>query len=206
MNEFKSSIFESIISKGIRNAVLIFILYLTSSVIDYSELIPFQLGLWEITIIYLFLFLVQIFLTNNDLRIEEKEIMIQSSLVKRLRYKRFKKDEIEEIIFKDEWGERFINKKYASIIRYVILNFILYWFIPWEYKWIKIKTKNKQQFKYFFFGMNYDFYSNSEEILFEDMFVELAKKNIKVKWQSTDDIYFKGIQERADEIIKNLNK
>ncbi|MEZ5044711.1 MAG: hypothetical protein R2828_32745 [Saprospiraceae bacterium] len=206
MNEFKSSIFESIISKGIRNGMLIFILYLTSSIFNYAELIPFQIGFWGIVIIYVFLFILQIFYTNNDLKIEDKEIIIQSSLIKGMRKKKFQKDEIREILFKDEWSEPFMNKKYDSMVRYIFLNFFLMWFIPWEYKWIQIETNKNQRFRYYFFGMNYDFYDNSEEVLFEDMFMELAKRNIKVRWKSTKDIHFEGIQERANEILLNLNK
>ena len=206
MDEFKSSIFESIISKGIRNGMLIFILYITSSIINYAELIPFQIGFWGIIIIYVFLFILQIFYTNSDLKIEEKEIIIQSSLIKGGRKKKFKKDEIKEIIFKDEWSETFMNKKYNSIIRIVFVDFFLVWFIPWEYKWIQIETNKNQRFKYYFFGMNYDFYDNAGEVLFEDMFIELAKRNIKVRWNSTKDIYFEGIQERANEILLKLNK
>ena len=206
MNEFKSSIFESVISRGIRNGMLIFILYLISLMIDYSELIPFQIGLWGIIIIYVFLFILQIFYTNNDLKIEGEEIIIQSSLIKGMRKKKLKKDEIREIIFKDEWSEEFMNKKYDSIVKYIFLYFFLMWFIPWEYKWIQIETNKNQRFRYYFFGMNYDFYDNSEEVLFEDMFMELAKRNVKVKWKSTKDIYFEGIQERANEILLKLNK
>jgi hypothetical protein len=206
MNEFKSSIFDSIMAKVIRNVMLILILSLTSLIIDYSELIPIQIGFLGIIIIYLSLFIIQIFMTNNDLIIDEKEIIIQSSMFGGIRRKAFKKEEILEITFKDEWSETFMNNQYDSIIRYVILEFILMWFIPWEYKWIEITTKYNRKFKYYFFGMNYDFYDNSQEILFEDMFVELAKRNIRVKWKSTKDVYFKGIQERADEILLNMNK
>jgi hypothetical protein len=206
MNEFNSSIFEPIISKGIRNGMLILILCLTSSIIDYSALIPFQVGLWEIAIIYIFMSVFQICYTNSDFKIEENEIIIQSSLIKGVRKKRFKKEEIKEIIFKDRWSETFMDKKYGSIVRYIFLNFFLMWFIPEEYKWIQIETDKNKRFRYYFFGMNYDFYDNSEEVLFEDMFIELAKKNIKVRWNSTKNIYFEGLQKNANEILLKFNK
>lgn len=206
MNEFNSRIFEPIISKGIRNGMLILILCLTSSIIDYSALIPFQVGLGEIAIIYIFMSVLQICYTNSDLKIEENEIIIQSSLIKGVRKKRFKKEEIKEIIFKDQWSETFMDKKYGSIVRYIFLNFFLMWFIPEEYKWIQIETDKNKRFRYFFFGMNYDFYDNSEEVLFEDMFIELAKKNIKVRWNSTKNIYFEGLQKNANEILLKFNK
>lgn len=80
------------------------------------------------------------------------------------------------------------------------------WFIPWEYKWIQIKTKNNKKFRYYCFGMNYDCYDNDKEILFEDLFLALAKRNIVVKWNDTKDSYFKSIQEKADTILFNLNQ
>ena len=202
MNEFKSSIFEATLAKGMRNAMLIFILYLTSSIINYSELLPFQISIWTIIIIYLLQFVIQIFLTNNDLRIENKEIIIQSSMFKGLRKRKFKIDEISEIIFKDEWSESFMNNHYTSIFRFIILHFFLMWLIPWEYKWIEIRTNKNQKFKFYFFGMNFDFHDNSDEILFEDMFTTMANKKIKVKWKSTKDKYFKEMQKRVDEIFK----
>ena len=201
MNEFRSSIFDAVVGKLTRNIVLLFVLWLTSSIVNYSALIPFEIGFWTVVMAYLFLFIIQIFITNNDLIIEGDEIIIHPSLFKSLREKRFQKDEISKIIFKDEWSESFMNNRPTSIIRFVIVHFILMLFIPWEYKWITISTKNNQNFKYFFFGLNYDFHDNAEEVLFEDMFIELAKRNINVQWKSTKVEYFKGIQESADEIL-----
>lgn len=206
MNEFKSSVFDSIFSKGIRNAGQMVILYLICWMTDYSGLITFQRLLLGIAGFYVPLAFIQIFLTNNDLIIEEEEIIIRSSLFKGIRKKRFRKEEIEEIIFKDEWSETFMSRNYPSIIRLAILYLALFWIIPPEYKWIKIKTKSKKEFKYYFFGMNYDFYDNTKKVIFEDIFIELAKRNIKVKWKSTKNSYFKGIQEKGDEIFLDVKK
>ncbi|NHN26274.1 hypothetical protein FIA58_011350 [Flavobacterium jejuense] len=174
MIEFKCNIFDSIFSKGLRNFMLVWVLYLSSSFINYSEFIPSQIGVFEIVIIYLLLFVIQILLTNTDLILDEEEIVIQSSLFKGLRKRKFKIEHISEIIFKEEWTES-SNKRsrFKTVLRFILNNFILMWFIPWEYKWIQIKTKNNEKFRYYFFGTNYDCYDNDKEILFEDLFLEL---------------------------------
>ena len=207
MNEFKCNVCDPIFSKGFRNFMVVWVLYLSSSFINYSEFISSQISIFEIVIIYLLLFVIQIFLTNNDLIIDEEEIVIQSSLFKGLRKRKFKIEDISEIIFKEEWAEPSKGKSYFTIImNYILINFIVIWFLPWEYKWIQIKTKDNKKFRYYFFGMNYDCYDNYNEILFEDLFIALAKRNIVVKWNSTKEMYFKSIQEQADKIHYELNK
>ena len=194
-------------NKGIRNSIFFFILFLSSSFINYAELIPWQISTFEMIIVYLLLFVIQIFLTNNDVIIHEEKIIIQSSLFKNLRKRKFKIEAISEIIFKEDWTES-SNKKsrFKTVLRFILNYFILMWFIPWEYKWIQIKTKDNKKFTYYCFGINYDFYENHKETLFEDLFLELAKRNIVVKWKSTNDIYFKGIQDKANKILLELNK
>ena len=206
INEFKSNIFETIVAKGMRNAIQIFILLVSSTVINYSELLHFEISIWAIIIIYLFQFVIQIYLTNNDLLIKDKEIIIQSSMFKGIQKGKFSIDEIQEIIFKDDWSESFMNKCYTSLLRFIVLDYFLMFLIPYEYKWIEIRTNKNQKFKYYFFGINFDYYDNTNEVLFEDMFITMANKNIKVKWKSTKDLYFKKLQEGADKINRSFNK
>ena len=171
INEFKSNIFETIVAKGMRNAIQIFILLVSSTVINYSELLHFEISIWAIIIIYLFQFVIQIYLTNNDLLIKDKEIIIQSSMFKGIRKRQFSIDEISEVIFKDEWSESFMNKRNTSLLRFIGLDYFLMFLIPYEYKWIEIRTNKNQKFKYYFFGINFDYYDNTNEVLFEDMFI-----------------------------------
>ena len=95
-----------------------------------------------------------------------------------------------------------MSQRYTSVFRFIVLQFLLQIIFPWEYKWILIRMKNGKEHKFYFFGLNYDFYENVGEILFEDMFIALAERGIKVKWKSTKDKYFKDIQERADKILR----
>ena len=163
MNQFKSNVTDTILNKGIRNSIFFFILFLSSSFINYAELIPWQISIFEMIIVYLLLFVIQIFLTNNDLIIHKKEIVIQLSIFKSLRKRKFKIEDISEMIFKEDWTES-SNKKsrFKTTIRFLLNNFILMWFIPWEYKWIQIKTKENKKIIYYCFGMNHDFYENQK--------------------------------------------
>lgn len=208
--KFKCNLGDSIIAKIIRNFMLLVVFLMISDIADFTIKIPFNISLLTALIIYFISFVLYIYLTNNDLSITNKSLLIRPSIFSNTKNRVFKKDEIRKIVFKDEWSESFMrnqhNSMIVSITRLLTLYFFIHSIIPWDYKWMQIITKNGQTFTYYFFGLNYDFYDNSEEILFEDMFLELAANNIRVEWKSTEDNYFRAIQKKADKIYLELNK
>lgn len=85
----------------------------------------------------------------------------------------------------DEW---FKKTRYRFILD-ILYQFSLGIFIPIEYKWIRLETKG-EQIRIFCFGLEFDYYDNSDDVLFEDLKLEMKKRGISTKWTKTDDPYF----------------
>ena len=206
MNAFRSHVLGTISMKVMRNMMLLFPLFVASFFVDLSGFIPIEIGLWEVGLAYFALLIIQAFYTNNDLLIEGERIVVQASFFSGLRRKQFHVLEIEEIVFKEDGREPSPKDQPESFTKYLWTEWLLFWLIPPEYKWIQIKTKHGQLYPYFFFGIPYDYYEQSGDLFFENMFLELAKRNIKVRWQSTEDTHYAGLQEKADGIRWDLNR
>lgn len=187
INRFKCSIFDSIMAEVGRVFIMLVYLFIIYQFCPIYVTECFVIG-W---LIYIISIPVRLFFTNNNLLIREDEIVVQSTLLYGIRKKTFKIDKIKEIIFKEEWSEA-----YPATIQFLMFSLPVFW----EYKWIKIINKDGSKFSYYFFGMNYDFYENANESLFEDMFIELAREDIAVRWKSVKDPYFKALQDTADKL------
>ena len=74
-------------------------------------------------------------------------------------------------------------------------EFFVIAFFPYDYKWIKVKADKDYQF--YCFGLEMDYYDN-EGPHFEELFVTLAEKNIKVSWTDTSDIYYKQMTKNVE--------
>ncbi len=80
--------------------------------------------------------------------------------------------------------DAFLGKNYSSVLKFLFVHCVVMMIIPWDHKWIKITLENGEIYKYYFYGLEWDYHENSEEVLFEDMFMALSRKGYKVKWKS----------------------
>jgi hypothetical protein len=199
---FKCNIATPIFARLYIKAMLLQFCYMTGCIDWLTDYTNGRIGLIEIIICYLCFLFVQIFFTNNDLSIKKKTLTVQSTLFDGIRHRTFEKNQIKEIIFKDEWASRLQggNNWWSSILL-MLLTFVIGLFIPPDYKWLTIVTKDNKRYTYYFFGIEYDYYDNAGDLLFEDVFRETAKSGVRVRWRSIKDDYFKHLQKNADRIL-----
>lgn len=195
--EFRSNIPKAVMSRLLRLFNMIIILFIIDQIFNFSDFIISIVSIKNLVFIYGMLFILQLVISNSDLLISKNSLEIKLSILGKFSWKRIQKKTISEIIFKDDWTESYTSKYGKSIVIYTLIQ-ICTSILPWDYKWIEIRFKNGESRKYYFYGMDYDFYDNSDDVLFEDMFLELARRNVKVRWKSINDGYFRDLQARAD--------
>ena len=200
---FKCNIATPIFFRLYIKAMLLQFCYMTGVIDWLTDYTNGRIGLIEIIICYLCFLFVQIFFTNNDLIIKKKTVAIQSTLFDGVRHRTFEKNQIKENIFKEEWEweSRLGGDNWWSFVPLIILTSFTALFFSPDYKWLTIVTKDNRRYTYYFFGIEYDYYDNAGDLIFEDVFIETAKSGVRVRWRSIKDDYFKHLQKNADRIL-----
>lgn len=202
--EFKSNVLNTALIRLLGSAMILLIFFAVSFIFDCTEYL-LNLNSWVIIVLIIIcigLFIWRLFSVNNDLIISNSQVKIHSSLFNGVRNRTFEKDDILLIIFKEQWQESFMANYSCSLLRSITRELVSF-FVSSDYKWIEVVTKNNQSHRYYFFGMDYEWYDNYDEILFEDMFLTLARSGVTVKWRWSENEYFKSIQEQADTILSS---
>ncbi|MFY0630154.1 MAG: hypothetical protein JXR05_07210 [Flavobacteriaceae bacterium] len=170
--------------------------------IDIVEVLNFG-GLVIIVNILVLLVLLYALSVNNDIVLLENEIRIRKRLIFYNKQKSIDFKEIKKIQLKHDWTETIASKLKPSILKYILVEWILISLFPPDYKWIKIKT-DKETFKYFCFGIEYDQYNNPRPH-FDDLYFDLAKRGINVEWTNDTDLYYRDLRKRKEELLKEVN-
>lgn len=131
-------------------------------------------------------------LTNHNFIFGKDKLKIEPSLLKWNSVKEFRYDYIKEVIIKHE-SQLFERNWYL-----IPLDFIVFIFFPFEYKWVEIKTKSNTTYKTLCFGFEFDYYDNCDsEQLMEDIFLAFVGKGVKVEWTKSSDSYFNDMNKEA---------
>lgn len=198
---FKCNIATPIFYRLAMKVMLLQFCYMTGFMDWLADYTNERIGILEIIIGYLCFLFVQIFFTNNDLIIKKKTVTIQSTLFDGIHHRTFEKNQIKEIIFKEEWESRLEGNTWWSFVLLMLVTFLRGVIIPLDYKWLTIVTKDNRRYTYYFLGIEYDYYDNAGDLLFEDVFIETAKSGIRVRWKSIEDDYFESLQTTANRIL-----
>ena len=137
--------------------------------------------------------------TNNDILVFDNRIEIVNKMPLFKKQVAFYLNKIELVTFRHEWTETFGKNIKPKILKTLIKDWFVSFIFPWDYKWIKVKTDKEH--KFFCFGLSMDYYDN-DEIVFEDLFYELAKKQIKVTWTDTTENYYKQMTLKIEQLKK----
>jgi len=143
----------------------------------FTFLIPYSIGAF----IYSGMF-------NNDIIIKENSIQFVNNVPFFKKTTLIDFNDIETIILRHDWAETFGRNIKSSKIRYRIKE-VASLFFPYNYKWVKIKTYKGENFRFYCFGIEYDYYDNKGSI-FEDLYKHLRKKHKSVLWTNNTEEYY----------------
>jgi hypothetical protein len=128
-------------------------------------------------------------LFNNDIIVDNSKIEIVNSIPFFRKRVSFDYSAIKSITLRHDWTETFGRRIKSNRVRYV-LSQLTQIFLPYNYKWIKIETYRK--FRFFCFGIDFDYYNNDGP-LFEDVYKALRRKHKSVKWTNNTSPYYVGL-------------
>lgn len=144
---------------------------------------------WLITGIYILFSIVQIAYTNPSFYFDEQSVAVKYPTLFRWKDFELNYDEIKLATFRHELFQR--NALSQNIWFIFILLPVLQILIPSEYKWMKIET-TKTKHLLFCFGLEFDYFSNHNDIRFETLKSAFTKRGVKTLWTATDDICFQN--------------
>jgi hypothetical protein len=189
MKEFKSYIWNGLFTFFILTIPISAIVFLTLFLTLHIKLTQIDLPSWVfITLIYSFLSYFYAGLTNNNIVVYDDKLEIVNKIPLFKKKVTFEYDKINLVTFRHEWTQTFGRKIKPKILKTIIKDWIVSFVFPWDYKWIKVKTDKEH--KFLCFGLSMDYYDN-DQIVFEDLFYELAQKGLKVEWTNTTEPYYK---------------
>jgi hypothetical protein len=98
-------------------------------------------------------------------------------------------EEIQLALFRHEpfQSKFFDNRPGLTLLLRLVVNLV----VPIEYKWMKLETPTKK-YLVFCFGLEYDYFDNCDDILFETLKLAFSERGVKTLWTETDDFYFQN--------------
>lgn len=134
--------------------------------------------------------------TNNDFVVFEDRIEIINKLpfFKRKTVLHF--NEIKSIVFRHEWTESIRNKIKPPNLSFLLSDFLLPLFFPYDYKWIRFTTE--KNYIFYCFGLEFDYYDN-EGPLIEGLFHKLGDCGLNVSWTNIELNYYAGMMKNMRE-------
>ena len=150
---------------------------------------PFFENFWLITGTYIVFSTIQIAYTNPSFYFGEQSVSIKYPMLFGWKDFEVNYDEIKLATFRHELFQRnFLSRNiwFTFIIQPVLLILI-----PYEYKWMKIET-SKTKHLLFCFGLEFDYFSNNNDIRFETLKSAFTQRGVKTLWTETDDISFQN--------------
>ncbi len=166
--------------------VVIFFCYLTR--IEYL-LKPFFDNFWIIAVLYTVYSFILISYTNPSFYFTDNSVLVKYPILFRWKDFELNYNDIELATFRHELFEtKFLSE--SELFTFVIKP-ALFLFIPPEYKWMQIKTYKTKRTLYCF-GLEFDYFSNHDDIRFETLKLEFARRGVRTLWTETDGVGFEN--------------
>lgn len=163
--------------------VLLYLIFYLSTDFRLSSI---TMPVWIIIILFIFIIsYLYTGLTNNDVLVANNSIEIVNRMPLFKKRISFQYDKIRLIKFRHEWTETFGESIKPLFLKYILTGWIAPFFFPTDYKWINVSAD--KDYIFYCFGIERDFFEN-EEPCFEDLFNELSKKGVNVRWTNNLDI------------------
>ena len=191
MEKYESKISTALGAHLSRSFFLLLILYF---LLHFS----FNVDFTSISITYYILFVLAYILysyiylgsTNNDFIIFNNRVEIINKLPFFKRKTIFYFEDIKQVLFRHEWTESVQEKIKPRILSFILTDFFLSMFFPYDYKWIRFTTQ--KSYTFYCFGLEFDYYDN-EGPLIEDLFHRLGDYGVNVCWTNNELNYYKGM-------------
>ena len=136
-------------------------------------------------------------IVNNDIVVFETKIEIVNRIPFFRKRTLFQYSEIKEITLRHDWTETLGSKIKSRRYRYVLKE-LAQIVIPYNFKWIRFVTV--REFKFYCFGIDYDYYDNKGP-LFEDLYKELRKKHKFVMWTNEGSPFYARLKKLTEPTV-----
>ncbi len=168
---FKSKIGYSLLGLIGANILALSVLCGLKYLINEFRLHDFDWNFLILIVPYTFGIYFYIGLFNNDIKIDNTKIEIINRVPFFKKKISFNYSNIKTITLRHDWTETFGKNIKSKRIKFIFSQLTPLLF-PYNYKWIKIETDN--EYKFYCFGIDYDYYDN-ECPSFEDIYNTLSE-------------------------------
>ena len=205
MEKYPSKISKALEAHLVRSFVIFFVVFLFLKFVFNINFSLIHIGYYILfTVCYILLTYIYLAKTNTDFIVLDDRIEMVNNLPFFKKKTVLPFNEIKSIVFRHEWTESLQEKIKPRTLGFIITEYLVSAFFPYDYKWIKFTTD--RSYTFLCFGLEFDYFDNNDEALIEGLFYKLAACGIDVRWTNIKLNYYAGMMRNINPAEKNKSK